>query len=144
MPTPREVALSWFEKVWNERDAAAIDTHLASDARMHGLGDPMTPAMFKAFHQTFLQAFPDIRIDVVRTVAEGEYVAVHCHVTGTHCGAGLGCDPTNKPVDVWGMGIARIANGKIVEAWNSYDFMSLYQQVEMLPPLAPAPAFPVD
>ena len=136
MPMPREVALSWFEKVWNEGDAAAIDTHLASDARMHGLGDPMTPAMFKAFHQTFLQAFPDIRIDVVRTVCEGDMVVVLGHVTGTHAGDHLGAPATQKRIDMWGMGMARIANDRIVEGWNSWDFMTLYQQVGMLPALA--------
>jgi predicted ester cyclase len=78
-----------------------------------------------------------------REVAEGEYVAVHCHVTGTHQGVALGSHPTQKSIDIWGMGMARVQNGKIVEAWNSFDFMSLYQQVDMLPQLVP-PAFAVD
>lgn len=33
------------------------------------------------------------------------------------------------------MGIARIRDGLIVEAWNAFDFLTLYQQIGMLPAL---------
>jgi predicted ester cyclase len=140
--SPKEVAESWFEHVWNRGDESAVDRLLVPDARFHGLGPAaMSPADFKRLHRDFRSAFPDIRIEVVRSVGEGEYVAVHCHMTGTHRGAGLGCAPTQRPVDIWGMGIARIHDGRIVEAWNCFDFLSLYQQCGMLPQLAPsAPA----
>lgn len=146
---PDEIAREWFERVWNERSEAAIDELFASDARMYGLptpdGKPIVGAAgFKPFHRQFVSAFPDIRIDVVRTVTEGEYVAVHCHATGTHGGQGLGVAATQNPIDVWGMGIARVVDGKIVEAWNAFDFMALYQQVglmQRLPAGAPIMAY---
>jgi len=47
-------------------------------------------------------------------------------------------EPMQKRVDMWGMGMARIADGQIVEGWNAWDFMSLYQQVGMLPAVATA------
>ena len=134
--SPKEVAITWFDSVWNRKDADAIDRYLAPDARMHGIGEaPMMPAAFKQMHKTFCEAFPDIRIEVARTISEGNMVAVLCHVTGTHCGASLGCAPTQNKIDLWGMGMARVENDKIVEGWNAYDFMSLYQQVGMLPAL---------
>jgi predicted ester cyclase len=64
----------------------------------------------------------------------------HCHVTGTHHGNGLGIAPTRKPIDLWGMGMARVRDGRIVESWNAFDFMALYQQVGMLPQVAASPA----
>jgi predicted ester cyclase len=137
--SPKEVATTWFDSVWNKKDPTAIDRYLAPHAKMHGLGEtPLTPADFKQLHQTFCAAFPDIRIEVVRTVSEGDMVVVLGHVTGTHAGAGLGTTPTQKRIDMWGMGMARIANDQIVEGWNSWDFMTLYQQVGMLPALAQA------
>ena len=132
--SPKEVDTTWFELVWNRKDAGAIDRYLAPDAKMHGLGDaPMMPDAFKQMHKTFCEAFPDIRIEVVRTISEGDTVAALCHVTGTHCGSSLGCAPTQNKIDVWGMGMARVADGRIVEGWNAWDFMSMYQQVGMLP-----------
>ena len=137
--SPKEVATAWFDSVWNEKDPAAIDRYLAADAKMHGLGTaPMPIADFKQLHRTFCEAFPDIRVEVVRTVAEGDMVVALCHVTGTHCGASLGCAATQNRIDMWGMGMARVAGDRIVEGWNAWDFMSLYQQVGMLPAIATA------
>ena len=65
-------------------------------------------------------------------------VVALCHVTGTHGGAALGCAPTQKCIEMWGMGMARVAGDQIVEGWNAWDFMSLYQQVGTLPAIAPA------
>jgi predicted ester cyclase len=135
--SPKEVATTWFDSVWNRKDPTAIDRYLAPDAKMHGLGEtPLTLADFKQLHRTFCAAFPDIRIEVVRTVSEGDMIVVLGHVTGTHTGADLGAAPTQKRIEMWGMGMARVANDQIVEGWNSWDFMSLYQQVGMLPALA--------
>jgi predicted ester cyclase len=39
--------------------------------------------------------------------------------------------PTNKPINITGTCIARIENGRIVEGWNHFDFLSLYQQLGM-------------
>jgi len=139
----REVVTAWFEQVWNVGDEAAIDRLMLPSTRFHGLPSPdgqpvVGPAAFKPFVQAFRQAFPDIRIRVLRTVSEGELVACHCAVTGTHRGAGLGCDATGAAVQIEGMAIAVIRDGRIAEGWNCFDFMTLYQQVGMLPPLSPA------
>jgi hypothetical protein len=32
-------------------------------------------------------------------------------------------------VDFWGMTVGRVENGQIVEGWNSFDFLSMYQQI---------------
>jgi steroid delta-isomerase-like uncharacterized protein len=136
--TPDAVARSWFKEVWNDGNEAAIDRLLAAQAKMHGLPTPdgqpiIGPTAFKPFWQKFRSAFPDMRIEVARTVVEGEHVAVHCHVSGKHLGDDLGVAATQRPIDLWGMGIARIVNGQIAEAWNCYDFLTLYQQIGVLP-----------
>jgi len=38
-------------------------------------------------------------------------------------------------MEFWGMCIARVRNGQIVEGWNSFDFLALYQQLGLLPQL---------
>jgi predicted ester cyclase len=134
---PDEVAREWFERVWNRGEESAIDELFASDGRMFGLptgdGRPLVgPAGFKPFYRRFREAFPDMRIEIVRTITEGDLVAVQARVTGTHTGAGLDLAPTRNAVEVWGMGMARVAEGRIVEAWNAYDFMALYMQLGLV------------
>jgi steroid delta-isomerase-like uncharacterized protein len=131
---PAEIARRWFEDVWNRRQEAAIDRLLAPHSIAHGLPTPngeslVGPAAFKALFHQFTAAFPDIHVEVVRTVAEGDLVAAHCHVTGTHRGAELGLDPTGRGVDFWGVAIFRVSDGVIQEGWNSFDFLTMNQQI---------------
>jgi steroid delta-isomerase-like uncharacterized protein len=137
MMTPDTIVRRWFEQVWNQQDEGAIDQLMSPEALSHDLptaGGPPTrgPAGFKPFHQRILAAFPDIRIDVVRTITEGEFVAVHCRVSVTHSGDALGIAATGRPAAFSGIAIARVNDGQIVEAWNCFDFLSLYQQLGMV------------
>ncbi|MGD5250458.1 ester cyclase, partial [Xanthomonas citri pv. citri] len=89
---------------------------------------------FRTYVRFFRQAIPDIRVQVVRSVCEGDLVAIHCLVTGTHTGLGFGGTPTGKSIAFEGMAIARIEDGKLQEGWNCFDGKSMYQQLGLLPP----------
>ena len=124
----------WFNEVWNKRDATAIDRLLGARTLVHGItdakGGPVRgPAGFKEFHRQFLEAFPNIKVKVLATVSEGDQIAARCVVTGKHTGTSLGFPATHKEVEITGMCLARIKKGKIVEAWNNFDFLSLHQQL---------------
>ena len=133
---PSDVLRNWFVRVWNNGEEAAIDELYAPDAVAHGLpgGSIMGPAAFKPFFKQFRSAFPNISIQVTRSVCEGDYCVVHCEVTGTHTGDGLGVPPTNRSVRFSGMTMARVSGGRIHEGWNAYDFLSMFQQLGVDPP----------
>jgi len=135
---PDRVVREWFEQVWNQQDATAIERLMAPNAVVHDLptptGAPMQgPGGFKPFHRKFLAAFPDIHVDVLRTIVEGDHVAVHCRVTATHHGDALGIAATGRQATISGIAIARVENDQMVEAWNCFDFLSLYQQLGLVP-----------
>ncbi|HVF91501.1 MAG TPA: ester cyclase [Blastocatellia bacterium] len=127
----------WFEEVWNKRRADAIDEMLDCDGVAHGLTDESGnelcgPEAFKPFFERFLGAFPDLRVTVEDAIEEGDMVACRCTVSGTHTGEGIGMAATRKPVTFSGMCMVRLKDGKIVEAWNNFDFMSMYQQMGLM------------
>ena len=62
-------------------------------------------------------------------IAEGDLVATRCSVRGKHTGDSLGFAATHSPVEFSGITITRISDGKIVEAWNNFDFMKMYRQL---------------
>ena len=72
-------------------------------------------------------------IRVGDVLVDGNKVSVRCSVTATHTGDGLDCQPTNKPAHFTGMCMVRIKDGKIVEDWNNFDFLSMYQQLGITP-----------
>lgn len=137
--TPEALVHEWFEQVWTQRNEDAIDRLMAPAALIHNLTADGTPirgaANFKPFHRRFVAAFPDIRIEVLRTLVNGDLVAAHCRVTGTHAGDGLGIASTGRQVAIYGMVFARVENGQLVEGWNCFDFLTLYQQIGALPAL---------
>lgn len=128
------LAHRWFEEVWNKGRAEAIDEMFACEGIAHGLADQegkelCGPEGYKPSFESFRNAFPDIRVIVEDTVTEGDKVAARCRVEGTHTGEGLGFAPTGRRVEFTGMTIIRVKDGKIVEAWNNFDFMTMFQQV---------------
>lgn len=124
----------WYQEVWNEGCTEAIDEILSAECPAHGLTDEagntlFGPAAFKAFHQKFRTALPDIQVTVEDLIAEGDKVVARCTVRATHQGDSLGIKATGKPIEITGVSISRIEQGKIVEGWNNFDFMRLFQQV---------------
>lgn len=124
----------WFEEVWNKKSEAAVDELLAVDGVGYGLpgGDIRGPAAFKEYQRALLSAYPDLRVEVVDSVTEGDKTVARCRVTGVHRGEGLGLTATNKPVEFTGFCMVRIKDGKIAEAWNEFNFMDMYQQLGAL------------
>ena len=84
MSSPDAVVRRWFEEVWNKRRESAIDEMMPADAITHGLGpQPLRGnTAFKPFFHSFSQAFTDLKVDVLRTVTQGDIVATHIHATG--------------------------------------------------------------
>jgi steroid delta-isomerase-like uncharacterized protein len=119
----------WFEEVWNQQDATAINRMLHPQAKVYGLtesGDPLVgPDSFKPFHSTFCGAFPDLRIEIDNIVAEDRIVAARWTAAMTHLGAHLGFPATGRKVVLTGMTFAVVDEGQIVEGWNETDLQTL-------------------
>ena len=64
--------------------------------------------------------FPDLRIDVVDQVSEGDRVVSRWTLTGTHRG---------RRVTLPGITISRFENGRIAEDWTTSDNLDLLRQL---------------
>ena len=127
----------WFEEVWNQGNSKTIDELLDPDGVIHGLVDASGQPVrgleaFHEFHDQFRGAFSDLKISVDDVVAEGDRVVARCSVRGKHTGESLGFAPTNAPIQIEGIAIVRIKDGKIVEAWNQFDFLEMNKQLGVL------------
>jgi predicted ester cyclase len=79
--------------------------------------------------ERYLAAFHDGSLTVDDQVVDGDRVATKWTVTGTHTGEFAGIAPTGKQVTVSGVTISRIAAGKVVEAWTTWDRLGLLVQL---------------
>lgn len=85
------------------------------------------------FAQIFFKGLPDLQHPLVELIAEGDKVAFRCRYEGTQTEDFMGARPTGAKVSFQGIGVMRVANGKVAEFWVSPDRMSMMQQVGLLP-----------
>ena len=91
----------------------------------------------RQFAANYRQAFPDLENTVEDMVAEGDKVVVRFRARGTHDGETEAFGPpTGKRMDITGITIKRVADGKIAEAWTNFDALGMMQQLGMIPEAA--------
>ena len=133
-----------LEEIWNQGKLAVIDELTASSATFHDPNVPggkfTGPEGLKQLVQIYRGACPDVRLTINDQIAEGDKVVTRWTATGTHKGQLMAIAPTNKHATVTGVDIDRYQNGKVVEAWSSYDMLGLFQQLGVVPVMAPAGA----
>jgi steroid delta-isomerase-like uncharacterized protein len=130
----KKIAERYFEEILSQGNLAVADELLASDVRF--TNPPLTLHSREELKQlvTALRgAFPDLRFRLEDTVAEGDKVATRWTMTGTHRGEIQGRAPTGKAMNVSGMDIFRITEGRIQEIWVNMDVLGQAQQLGWLP-----------
>ena len=122
------------EDLWHKKTHALIDELYAPtyvlrtpDGVLHG------PAGYRQIYTVYTTAFPDVHFTIEDMIAEGEKVATHYIVRGTHTGDLRGIAPTGTQVTVMGTTIHRFTGGQVVEDRAVWDTLSLMQQLGVVP-----------
>ena len=136
----RAVVRRFVEEGLGRGDFAALAALAAPDCVDHaasahgGCGLAAIASVAVEWHA----AFPDLRLTIEDLLTEGDRVAVHATLRGTHRGAFFGLPPTGRPVAVGGLARYRLAGGCIVERWCYLDVAALCAQLGVPVPLAVA------
>jgi len=132
MTTTAKLSRGIFEDVWNRKNLNAIDDLMSADYLHHDASSPAVPRGtegYKQFVQGYMKAFPDARFEIQDEFTDSQNEVTRWTVTGTHQGDLAGIPPTGRRFSVTGISIARVANGKIIESWNSWDALGMMQQL---------------
>jgi steroid delta-isomerase-like uncharacterized protein len=76
--------------------------------------------------------FPDIELDIIHLLADGDMVTVHVRGRGTHLGEFGGIPATGRRIDVPSITIVRFADGRFAERWNLVDRYGWLQQLGVI------------
>ena len=78
----------------------------------------------------FRTSFPDVHMEVVDLIAEGDKVVGRFTCSATHLGAWLGHAPTGRRFErIDEVSIFRLRDGRIIQAWSLEDSLGRLQQL---------------
>jgi predicted ester cyclase len=94
------------------------------------------PALAKGARQwiaPFLDSFPDVHMDIVELIAEGDKVVGRFTCSATHLGDWMGHPPTGRRFEkIDEVAIFLIRNGRIVRAWSLEDTLGRLRQLGLI------------
>jgi len=123
----KAVAMRVFDEIFNQGKFQVADEIYSPDFQNHGLHRSADLKTDQEAMRAEKRAFPDLRMTVQEMVAEGDKVAVLWTFRGTHTGSGYqGLPPTGTRVELRGITIWRIVDGRIVEEWSSFSETGAY------------------
>jgi predicted ester cyclase len=111
--------------------------YFAEEVNNHGFS--VTKAQVREVLTDIVNTFPDIKLEPLEVIAEGDWVTARYWFTGTHKGMAIhpyvhygllvGVSPTNKVMRVQHIHMFRFENGKIVEHQATRDDVAMVQQL---------------
>ena len=91
---------------------------------------PQLAGVARRWIAPFRASFPDVHMDLVELIAEGDKVVGRFTCSATHLGAWLGQAPTGRRFErvdeVW---ILRFRDGRIVHVWSLEDTLDRLRQL---------------
>lgn len=118
--TKNKSIIAEFDKTVIEQYNPTALEALVSNHVINHAAQPGAPNGKDSFHH-FLTALhtglSDIKVTILRQIAENDLVVTHKSISGTHTGHLFGIPPTNKPLSFEAIEIIRLENGKYAEHW---------------------------
>jgi steroid delta-isomerase-like uncharacterized protein len=118
---------------WNAHDPDAVAAVFAEDAVMReigGSGELRGRAAVRERAAALLTAFPDLRLERLELIIDGERHADRWVLSGTHRGPLLGLAPTGRHVRIEGATFSRLgADGLVIEDVHFVDIAGLLSQL---------------
>jgi steroid delta-isomerase-like uncharacterized protein len=124
-----------WDEIINQRKIDLIDekmfdknvTLVASPKNIVGIN------AFAAYYNNFLTGFSDIKFTVVDAFGQDDRIVKHWRFEGKHTGEFFGIPATGKAVNVEGVTLVRMKNGKILQEQDFMDNLEFMNQLGIIP-----------
>ena len=120
---------------WNTGNMAVMEDFFSPDIVVYMATGPVQMEAYKQICSAYFAAFPDLHITTDDLLAEGDQVVKRWTARCTHKGEFMGIPATGNKLEVTGIEIFRIADGKITEIWAAMDNLGMMQQLGVIPPM---------
>lgn len=120
-----------IEEIWGKGRVALVDATYHPDVVDHMPipGQPKGLPAMKQVVREFRQGLPDTRMTLHRTLTKGDFGVDFWTMTATNTGRLFGNPPTGKRVEISGIDMVRVADGRIAELWHVEEMFQLRTQL---------------
>lgn len=119
-------------EIMNRKNVDSVDEIFSPDVVFYQSGRPTVQGR-EAFRRWLSDSsrslWGDWKADIEEIVAEGDLVVVRWTIRGTHVGEWRGIAPTGKPINVTGMNMYRLVDGKVTASWGEEDWLGFMDQI---------------
>ena len=130
-----ELIRALFTDAWNTGDVSMLDASSLGDSVLfhyRGSSMPQRVEDLESLIAHWRSAFPDLRMELLDLIQEGDLVAARVRYSGTHEGTWFGIAPTGRSVEVDEMMFFRFESGRLVEAWEVDDQLTMRTQLGLI------------
>lgn len=133
--TPKELVLKLVNEVWDKGNLMMVDELISPQYTIkNDPGDAfelktIDLTMFKQRVSNIRNAFPDLQFVIEDMICEDDKVAVSWFISGTHKGALPNLAATNRKINVSGLTIYYVSEGKITGHWQVCDRLLILAQL---------------
>ena len=124
-----------WDEIINKRKLDQFnETNFSPNVTMHASpADVIGIDSARAYYTNYLTGFSDIAFTIKDVFGMGNKLVKHWNFKGTHTGVFFGIPATGKKVDLDGVTLVRMENGKIAEERDFLDNLEFMQQLGLIP-----------
>ena len=133
------VAVTEVLQYWNTQDIDGMFTFYHDDIVWTNVALEKTyrgKDEVRGFLQELFTGLPDLTFEVTYKFARGNQVAERWMIRGTHLGNLMGVPATGRHLEIPGIGMVVMRDGKFASDWFLLDLASIMRQLGIMPPLS--------
>ena len=122
--TALAVSLAILEGRWNDLDKLLDDKFTYT-----GDGFVFTKDEYIGFMQDMKAAFSNLKMEFPNIVVDGDQASIRFISTAVNTGSFMGAPANKKNLEIHGIFIRKVKNGKVMQEWQTTDLLGVMKQI---------------
>ena len=132
-----ELVKTFYEVIVSENRLDELDRYISDDC-VQKVGETEIHLGIVGMRKHLValkETYPDYAMKIIRQYSDGDYVISEFIMRGTHKGEFVGIKPTNKILEITGIDINKVIDGKIVEHGGAANTFETFIEHHLVKPV---------